>query len=87
MGLEEKLPSGFLLDTVENVIGYIPLPIGVAGPLTIDGRSYFLPMATTEGVLIASASRGQSHQCWRRSDHCSDWRRYDPWTMHRLRNT
>jgi len=40
------------------VLGYLPLPLGLAGPLLIDGQMYFIPMATTEGVLVASASRG-----------------------------
>jgi hydroxymethylglutaryl-CoA reductase (NADPH) len=42
----------------ENVIGYIPLPLGIAGPLKIDGELFPIPMATAEGTLVASTSRG-----------------------------
>ncbi|KAJ7160871.1 hydroxymethylglutaryl-coenzyme A reductase-domain-containing protein [Mycena filopes] len=42
----------------ENVVGYIPIPLGIAGPLTIDGVPFHIPMATAEGTLVASTSRG-----------------------------
>ncbi|KAF8624230.1 hypothetical protein AX15_005993 [Amanita polypyramis BW_CC] len=42
----------------ENVVGYIPIPLGIAGPLKVDGTMYPIPMATAEGTLVASTSRG-----------------------------
>ena len=42
----------------ENMIGAVQVPMGIAGPLQIGKRSYYIPLATTEGALVASINRG-----------------------------
>ncbi|XP_078439564.1 hydroxy methylglutaryl CoA reductase 1 [Wolffia australiana] len=42
----------------EMPVGYVTLPVGIAGPMLLDGKLYHVPMATTEGCLVASTNRG-----------------------------
>ena len=47
---------------VENFIGVAQVPIGLAGPVRINGEhaqgDFYIPMATSEGTLVASYNRG-----------------------------
>ncbi|KAJ0231631.1 3-hydroxy-3-methylglutaryl-coenzyme A reductase 1 [Hirschfeldia incana] len=60
----EGLPlDGFDYDSIlgqccEMPVGYVQIPVGIAGPLLLDGCEYSVPMATTEGCLVASTNRG-----------------------------
>ena len=49
---------------IDNMIGGVAVPLGVAGPVAVDGGAFagdrYLPLATTEGALVASVNRGCS---------------------------
>jgi hydroxymethylglutaryl-CoA reductase (NADPH) len=53
---------GVLPGNIENFFGVAQVPIGLAGPLLIDGEhakgAFYVPLATTEGTLVASYNRG-----------------------------
>jgi hydroxymethylglutaryl-CoA reductase (NADPH) len=59
-GFEAELAA----KNIENMIGAVQIPLGYAGPMKINGDhangEFLIPLATTEGALIASISRGMS---------------------------
>lgn len=47
---------------IEHLTGTVQLPLGVAGPLRVNGEhaqgEFLIPLATSEGTLVASYNRG-----------------------------
>jgi hydroxymethylglutaryl-CoA reductase (NADPH) len=47
---------------IENLFGVAQVPIGLAGPLLVNGEhaqgEFYVPMATVEGTMLASYNRG-----------------------------
>jgi hydroxymethylglutaryl-CoA reductase (NADPH) len=56
--LSEEMVKG----NIENFIGAVPVPLGLCGPIDIHGQfasgRFVVPMASQEGTLVASYSRG-----------------------------
>ena len=56
------VPSEAMRGNVENPVGAAQVPLGVAGPLRVQGEhargTFYVPLATTEGALVRSYERG-----------------------------
>lgn len=56
------LPGEEMRGNIENPIGTVQMPLGVAGPLLVHGDyargTFYVPLATTEGALVRSYERG-----------------------------
>lgn len=59
-----SIPPEVLPGNIEGFSGILQVPMGFAGPLLVHGEhaqgEFYVPMATTEGTLVASYSRGMS---------------------------
>lgn len=51
-----------LFGNIENLVGFCQVPVGLVGPLRVNGVNakgdFYIPLATTEGALVASCHRG-----------------------------
>jgi len=57
-----SMNPGVFAGNIEQFIGVAQVPIGLAGPVVVHGEhaqgSFMIPLATTEGTLVASYNRG-----------------------------
>lgn len=68
IGSEIKHISGltydpeFLRGNIENPIGVVQIPLGLVGPMSVDGQhakgDFYVPFATTEGALVLTYDLG-----------------------------
>jgi hydroxymethylglutaryl-CoA reductase (NADPH) len=59
---QSTLDPHVLKGNIEHFIGMAQVPVGIAGPLRMEGElaqgTFYVPLATTEGALVASVTRG-----------------------------
>ncbi len=57
-GTGPEIEPALLAGSIEGLLGFARIPLGVAGPVRINGRAaqgdFFVPLATSEGTLVAS---------------------------------
>ncbi len=57
-----SIPGEQMRGNIENPVGAVQMPLGIAGPLLIHGAHakgvFYVPLATTEGALVRSYERG-----------------------------
>ena len=61
-GEKTVVPDDCFSGNIENYVGLSQVPVGLIGPLRISGLyahgDFYIPLATTEGALVASHARG-----------------------------
>jgi hydroxymethylglutaryl-CoA reductase (NADPH) len=59
---EWSFDPGIAQGNIENFIGVAQVPLGIAGPVLVNGEhakgDFYVPLATAEGTLVASYNRG-----------------------------
>ena len=67
------IPTLEMRGNIENPVGAAQIPLGIAGPLRVNGMhandTFYVPLATTEGAPVRSYERGMAMMTGRRRRH------------------